>query len=311
MKASMRCLVWIVCLVTTALMAQEVRLGTSRVGAQLRLDFPTEIGKLYEIEMSQNLQDWGPPTWSGAGDGQGAAYEVSMEAAPLGFFRLVVRESSSGFAPEGSVMSEALVGVTWQGYEFQSPTRFDWMGEGGNWSYQKTGPDEGLLIFTYDEDGNNPGVYREEVVLVFETASSGTYRYSEYVGGIEDPGSVAGGSMDFTFLLDLSPTAEAMAVRLVGRTWEGYVFTTETRFDWESPGHTGDWHYQKTGKQTGLLVFTYDEDGNDPQVYREQITLTFNREDRGTALYSEYANGVKRSGRDRFFAFTLPPPPEP
>ena len=133
-------------------------------------------------------------------------------------------------APEPSVMSEALVGVTWQGYYFQSPTRFDWSGEGGNWSYQKTGPDGGLLIFTYDEDGNDPGAYREEVVLVFETASSGTYRYSEYVGGIEDPGSVVGSSIDFTFLLDLSPTVEAMAARLVGRTWEGYVFTTETRF---------------------------------------------------------------------------------
>jgi len=146
------------------------------------------------------------------------------------------------------------------------------------------------------------------VVLVFETSSSGTYRYSEFYQGVEDPGSVSGSSIDFTFLLDLSPTVEGMAARLVGRTWEGYVFNSPTSFDWESPGHTGNWLYEKTGRQTGLLVFTYDKDGNDPQVYREQMTLTFNREGRGMALYSEYLNGVKRSGRDRFFAFTLPSP---
>jgi hypothetical protein len=309
MKTSILCLLGILPLGSTALLAQEVRLGVSFVGVQLRLDFPTAPGKVYDIVMSTNLRDWGLPTWSRVGDGQVATHDVSMEEASIRFFRLMVRDSGSGHAPQPSAMSEALVGVTWQGYRFQSPTRFDWGGENGNWSYQKTGADEGLLTFTYDEDDNDPQVYREEVVLVFETASSGAYRYSEYVWGIEDPGSVVGSSIDFTFLMDLSPTVEAMAARLVGRAWEGYVFTGETRFDWESPGHTGDWHYEKTGRQTGLLVFTYDQDGNDPQVYREQITLTFNREDRGMALYSEYVNGVKRSSRDRFFSFTLPPEP--
>jgi hypothetical protein len=44
-----------------------------------------------------------------------------------------------------------------------------------------------LVVFTYDEDGNNPQVYREEVILTFSTATSGSYRYSEFNGAVENP----------------------------------------------------------------------------------------------------------------------------
>ena len=77
------------------------------------------------------------------------------------------------------------------GYHFSTPTRFDWRGEDGNWSYEKTGPDTALLVFTYDEDDDDPGLYREEVLLTFTTPTSGSYRYSDYYGGVEDPWSVS------------------------------------------------------------------------------------------------------------------------
>ena len=61
----------------------------------------------------------------------------------------------------------------------------------GNWSYEKIGPDTALIVFTYDEDDNNPQVYREEAVLTFASPNSGSYRYSEIWNGMEDPGSVS------------------------------------------------------------------------------------------------------------------------
>jgi len=297
---------WTVCLATTGLCAQNAQLAFGRSDTVLRLEFSTESGKVYDLESSLDLNHWDPPVWSHAGDGQVASYEVSLADAVLRFYRLAVRGPDAGLAPEPSVITDALAGVTWQGYNFQDATRFDWQGEPGNWTYEKTGPNTGLLVFTYDEDGNNAAAYREEVILEFETPTTGTYRYSEYLHGIEDPGSVSGSAFVFTFLQETAPSPEAMAARLVAKTWEGYVFLSEDRFDWESPGHTGNWLYEKTGRQTGLLVFTYDKDGNDPEVYREQMTLTFSQEDRGTALYSEYLNGVKRSARDHLFSFRLP-----
>lgn len=75
------------------------------------------------------------------------------------------------------------MGGSWGGYEFVTTNRFDWNGEHGDWSYQKTGPNTGLLVFTYDADGNNPDVYYELMRLTFFTATSGVYRYAEYRDG--------------------------------------------------------------------------------------------------------------------------------
>ena len=35
-------------------------------------------------------------------------------------------------------------------------------------------------MLTYDEDGNDPAVYREEIVLTFTSPLAGTYLYYEY-----------------------------------------------------------------------------------------------------------------------------------
>ena len=82
---------------------------------------------------------------------------------------------------------------------FTSATRFIWDGtETGNWSYTKTGLDTALLVFTYDEDGNDPAIYREEIILTYTGKDTGTFRYSEFNGNVEDPASVVTGP--FTFL---------------------------------------------------------------------------------------------------------------
>jgi hypothetical protein len=171
---------------------QEVFLSLVQGDGVARLSHETIAGNTYALEQSANLNDWQSVGPAQAGDGQTATHEVELPTAGARFFRLVITGTPAGNAPTEAEAMELFVERTLgDGYHFSSSTRFDWWGEKGNWSYEKTGPDTALLVFTYDEDGNNPAYYREEVVLTFTTPTSGSYRYSEYNGGVEDPRSVS------------------------------------------------------------------------------------------------------------------------
>jgi len=176
---------------------QEVRLGVVPGDGALQLSYDTVVGNSYELQRSADLDSWEVLEAARAGNGQTATHEV-VPTDGSWFFRLVITETPAGLAPTREDAVELLVGETLgDGYRFQSETRFDWNGDAGNWSYEKTGPDTALLVFTYDEDGNNPDVYREEVVLTFSTPTSGTLRYSVFYNGLELPGSVSTGPFSF------------------------------------------------------------------------------------------------------------------
>ncbi len=294
----------------SSLGAADIRLTLTRTGDLLQISFPTEVGKQYALESATDLGAWGAALLSKSGDGQTVLHDVDTSAAPARFFRLVVEDSAGGLAPSQEEAAELLVGGSWGGYEFVSTNRFDWNGEDGDWSYQKTGPNTGLLVFTYDADGNNPNVYREEVVMDFVTETTCNYRYSEYNGGVEAPGSVNTGVLDLSSV-DLSPTAAEMAAILVGKSLEGYVFTSETRFYWPgtSKDYPGNWSYEEVDSRTARLIFTYDEDGNDPGVYYELMRLTFFTATSGVYRYAEYHDGeLYRPSESNNNPFTLPSP---
>jgi hypothetical protein len=171
---------------------QAVQLNLELGDGVVRLSHETIAGNTYALEQSADLDDWQSAGPARAGDGQTAIHGVELPTVGARFFRLLITGTPAGNAPTETEAMALFVGTTLaDGYHFRSSTRFDWQGEDGNWSYEKTGPDTALLVFTYDEDGNDPGYYREEVVLTFTTSRSGTYRYSEYNGGVEDPGSVS------------------------------------------------------------------------------------------------------------------------
>ncbi len=168
---------------------QEVHLSLELGDGVVRLSHETIAGNTYALEQSADLDDWQSAGPAKAGDGQTAIHEIELPTAGARFFRLSI---TGGNAPTETVAMALFVGTTLGGgYNFSTSTRFDWRGEDGNWSYEKTGPDTALLVFTYDEDGNNPELYREEVVLTFTTPKSGSYRYSEYNRGTENPRSVS------------------------------------------------------------------------------------------------------------------------
>ena len=171
---------------------QEVHLSLELGDGIVRLSHETIAGHTYTLEQSADLDDWQSAGPAKAGDGQTATHEIELSSAGARFFRLLITGTPAGNAPTETEAMALFVGTTLgDGYNFSSSTRFDWRGEGGNWSYEKTGPDTALLVFTYDEDGNDPGLYREEVLLTFATPTSGSYRYSEYNRGVEDPRSVS------------------------------------------------------------------------------------------------------------------------
>jgi hypothetical protein len=178
-------------LVQSNIHGQEVQLSLALGFGVVRISHETIAGSTYELQQSADLSDWQGAGPAKAGDGQTAIHEIELPTAGARFFRLSITGTPVGNAPTETEAVALFVGTTLgDGYNFSSSTRFDWRGEDGDWSYEKTGPDTALLVFTYDEDGNDPGLYREEVLLTFATPTSGSYRYSEYNRGVENPWSV-------------------------------------------------------------------------------------------------------------------------
>ena len=172
--------------------AAEVTLHPSLAAGGLRLQFELAPGTTGHLQQSSNLVDWADT--GGILTGAAGLQELTIGplAAPRMFYRLGL--TSSDVAPEVSQFRSLIVGTVFAGYEFTSATRFNWRGEGGNWAYTKTGPGTGLLVLTYDEDGNDPATYREEMKLTFATPTTGTYRYAEYWMSLEIPSSVTTGA---------------------------------------------------------------------------------------------------------------------
>ena len=54
----------------------------------------------------------------------------------------------------------------------------------GNYRYARTGPNTGMLTYTYDETGNAPNVERSEVLFTFTSATAGTFVYTHIEGGM-------------------------------------------------------------------------------------------------------------------------------
>ena len=165
-------------------------------GADLRLIFDSQTGTNYQFQVSTNLSSWTDWGTVITGDGLSKTQVVSTTSQRVEFFRVRGTQTSAGPAPSDAEFTAVVVGKIILGYSFQNATRFSWFGELGNWDYTRTDSTTGLLVFTYDSDGNNPAVYREEVVLTFQTSTQGTFRYSEYNFGFEDAGSVSTGTFD-------------------------------------------------------------------------------------------------------------------
>ena len=129
----------------------------------------------------------------------------------------------TGYALTPEDFRDRVVGYQFPGvgYVFLSETKFDWNGEPGNWSYERTGPHTGMLLFTYDEDNNNPDVYREVYSLNFETTHSGSYDYTEVADGTVTSSSGGGFDLDQFILATagVALTPSEFADKVVGNSF--------------------------------------------------------------------------------------------
>jgi len=176
--------------------AADLVLRFEPAGAYLYLSFDSQTATDYQFQTSTNLSTWSDFEAVIPGDGSSKTQVVATAGQPMAYFRLQATQTSPGLAPSAAEYSELVVGQTILGYTYVDPTRFRWFGEWGDWNYTKTGSNTGKLVFTYDEDGNDPAFYREEIVLTFQTRTQGTFRYSEFNFGVEAPGSVWTGPFD-------------------------------------------------------------------------------------------------------------------
>ncbi len=150
----------------------------------------------YQFQISTDLTNWTDLGATVTGDGLSKTQTVSTVEPPMAFFRVRASQASAGLAPADAEFTALVSGKMLFQYVFLSATRFSWSGEPGNWDYAKTSDNAGKLVLTYDEDGNNAAVYREEIVLTFQTPTQGTYRYSEFPFGVEDPASITTGDFN-------------------------------------------------------------------------------------------------------------------
>ena len=171
-----------------------IRVGKS--AGSLNLIFDSQSGTNYQFEVTTNFLVWEDIGGMIAGDGSTRTQMVSVADNPKAFFRLSASPAAMDVAPTQAEFTAAVVGKTILGYLFVNSTHFTWSGEPGLWDYTKTGSDTGKLVFTYDEDGNNANVYREEVLLTFQSSTQGNFRYSEYNFGTEDTTSIDTGPFD-------------------------------------------------------------------------------------------------------------------
>ena len=171
--------------------AENPTCSISHSAGVVSIEYPGEIGRCYEIWASTDLASG---EWTGPLDTRiGAGRDESVRFRTPGFRKRFFQLRASDLAPEPSQFAGLVVGTTLpnSNYLITSPTRFSWFGETGNWAYSKTAKNTGQIILTYDSNGNNASQYREVVLLTFETRTSGTYDYCEFIANVCDPSSVA------------------------------------------------------------------------------------------------------------------------
>ena len=181
-------------------------------------------------------------------------------------------------------------GKTIKGINFAANNRWTAFGEAGNWGYSATSPSTATLTITFDEDSNDPLIARDDYLLTF-TEAGGTSQVAARVE-ISDNNFV---DEVQNVVLDLTkntfaPTPAIFTYLLEDRVINSTVFDEDGTFVFNG-NEGGRWTAVSVGDHQILLTQTYDEDGNDPQAYREESLLTFDGTTTVALNYREFDGG--------------------
>ena len=61
----------------------------------------------------------------------------------------------------------------------------------------------------------------------------------------------------------------------------------------DGTGYEGDYEYRRIGSNSGMIVYTYDATGNDPDRERSEVRFTFRTETAGTFEYAYFEGGIR------------------
>ena len=212
-------------------------------------------------------------TIPGTGQAASLSFDDSASTDDAAFFR--VERVPVTTAPEPAAFASLIGGKTYNGFSFTSNNRWSSFGLGGNWSYETTGAQTGKMILTFDDLGNDPLLERDQYDFDFGADGNlATVETSQ--SAFEDD------EMDdlFEYALDLTtnsfaPESGLLAELLVGNTYLDITFDSSTRFTFGGD-EPGNWSFAYPDSNTVVLTFLYDEGGNDPGFYRDEVTLSFN-----------------------------------
>ncbi len=71
--------------------------------------------------------------------------------------------------------------------------------------------------------------------------------------------------------------------------------------------YEGDYEYRRTGSNSGMIVYTYDVTGNDPNRERSEVRFAFRTETSGTYEYSYFEGGTRAGSSSGSFEFETAP----
>ena len=242
---------------------------------RLALSLETEQNQFYSIRRSTNLSDIleGPilQTVEGTGVTLEPLFPFDADLESKGFYHVTTETLTA--RPTAS--ANLFANTTLLGINLLPNNRWDFFGITGNSSYQVTAAQKGTLVLTLDEFGNDP----EEGVITAELDFGSDGDLATVVAELDYFSDGEFGGEQETQTLDLTQNSFAPGVLLrdllAGGPYLNYDFISTDRFVFGGD-EPGNYTVLRLNDDQITLICTYDEDGNNPSVYREEISLTFN-----------------------------------
>lgn len=120
-------------------------------------------------------------------------------------------------------------------------------------------------------------------------------------GGLQQPDSFWLDDVEIGVREGYAPSEAVMLASLRGHHF-GDRFISATRWDNLVP-RSGDWTYERSSADVGIITQTFDYNGNDPSDYRKETILTFISEYSGSVRHEWIADNSFQSGSGGFFTF--------
>ena len=263
---------------------------------RLALSLETSAGAFYSIRQSSSLEGIaeGPilTTAEGTGSSLGPILPLDPDVLRRAFYHITTETLTA----RPTTSANLFANTTLLGFNLLPNNRWSFFGVGGDFEYQVTSAQEGTLLFTLDEFRNNP----EAGVITADLDFGSDGDLSTVVASLEYPGAGRLNGVQETQTLNLRQDSLApgdlIFDLLAGGPYQEYDFISRTRFIFGG-NEPGNYAVSRPSDDQVVLTLTYDEDGNNPAVFREVFTLTFNGSEDVPVFFESFENNFRTVGQ--------------